>query len=54
MAIPAPEAAEKIIDLVAALKRSIDEKKGAPAKPQRVRKSAKAKGKSASQRRSAG
>ena len=44
---PAPEAHEKIIDLVAALKRSLDEKKGAAAGPKRVRKPAKAKGKKA-------
>jgi non-homologous end joining protein Ku len=43
VAAPAPEAHEKIIDLVAALKRSLDEKKGA-AKPRRTRKPAKAKG----------
>jgi DNA end-binding protein Ku len=44
-AAPAPAAREQIIDLVAALKKSIGERReGAPAKPARVRKPAKAKG----------
>ena len=44
-AAPAPEAREQIIDLVAALKKSLTEKRaGAPAKGARVRKPAKAKG----------
>jgi DNA end-binding protein Ku len=44
-AAPAPAAREQIIDLVAALKKSLGEKRpGAAAKPVRVRKPAKAKG----------
>jgi DNA end-binding protein Ku len=44
-AAPAPERREQIIDLVAALKKSLSEKReGAPARVARVRKPAKAKG----------
>ena len=44
-AAPAPAAREQIIDLVAALKKSLGERReGAPAKSTRVRKPAKAKG----------
>lgn len=51
--LPKREAREQIIDLVAALKRSIEEK-GAPAPgPKRVRKPAKAKGRGEAAKRSA-
>ena len=44
-AAPAPAAREQIIDLVAALKKSLGEKRaGAPARAAGVRKPAKAKG----------
>jgi DNA end-binding protein Ku len=43
-AAPAPAAREQIIDLVAALKKSLGEKRPAAAKAARVRKPAKAKG----------
>ena len=43
--MPKTEAREQIIDLVAALKKSLQEKKGAPAASGRIRKPAKAKGK---------
>lgn len=44
-AAPAPAAREQIIDLVAALKKSLSERReGAAAKPTRLRKPAKAKG----------
>ena len=58
---PKPEQREQIIDLVAALKKSLEEKRGAgPAKvsaeaaAERVRKPARAKGKGASEKRASG
>lgn len=54
-AAPAPEAREHIIDLVAALKKSLAARReGAPEKAARVRKPAKAKGRSAPARARSG
>jgi DNA end-binding protein Ku len=52
VAAPAEETRETIIDLVAALKRSLEGKRGAPAAaPTRERKPAKAKGRPAAARK---
>jgi DNA end-binding protein Ku len=54
-AAPAPAAREQIIDLVAALKKSLGERReGAPARPARVRKPAKAKGRAEPRRARSG
>jgi DNA end-binding protein Ku len=53
VAMPATEQREKIIDLVAALKQSLAEKRAAAEPPKRERKAAKAKGKTVSKGKSA-